>query len=121
MRVADDQVHSWQGGDLFRSALRIASGDDDSGFRVLAADSANRGARVLVGARSHRAGVEDYDGSLRGTGGTRKSALFELPFEGGAIGLIGAAAEVFDKESGHTLWYRTPESLNEAAEHQAVA
>jgi len=96
--------------------LFVASGDNDSGFGILAADSANRGAGVLIGARRHGAGVEDYDGSSRWTGGARKSALFELPFKGGAIGLSGAAAEVFYKESGHTLWYRTPEFLDEVAE-----
>jgi hypothetical protein len=58
---------------------------------------------------------------LRRTGGTRKSALFELPFEGGAIGLSGAAAEILYKESGHTLWYRTPEFLYGEPENQAEA
>src|SRR5690349_16170382 len=114
--VADNEIDSRQSGDFFRGALRVTSCDNDSGFRILAADSADRGAGVLIGARSHGAGVEDYDGSVRRTGGARESALFELPFEGGAIGLSGSAAEVFYKESGLTLWYRTPEFLNEVTE-----
>ncbi len=39
------------------------------------------------------------------------SALLELAFKRGAVGLRGAATKVFYKEFGHTLWYRTPESL----------
>ena len=110
MRVADDKVDARQSCDLFRSALRVTAGDDDSGFRILPADSANRGAGVLIGACCYGAGVQDYNGGLRRTRGADEPTLFELPFEGGAIGLGGAATEVFYKESGHMsiLAHRQP-------------
>ena len=64
--IADDQSHAGQRGDLFRGALRVTSGDHDSGLRILAADAADGGARILIGAGRDGAGIQDDDGSLRG-------------------------------------------------------
>jgi hypothetical protein len=61
VRVANDKVHSRQGRDLFRGPLCVTPRDHDPGIRILAADSADSGAGVLIGAGGHRAGVEDYD------------------------------------------------------------
>ena len=66
--------------------------------------SADCRARILVRAIGYRTGIQDYHGSLRRAGSARESALFKLAFESGAIGLSGAASEIFDKECGHTLW-----------------
>ena len=109
VRVADDEVYSGQGRQFFRSALRVASGDNNSGVGILPAHSANRGARILIRTVGHRAGVQDDDGGPSGRGSTNQPALLELAFQGGAIGLRGTTAKVFYKESGHTLWYRIAE------------
>ena len=103
MRVADDQADAGEFCDLFGGALRVASGDDDAGVGVLALHAADGGAGVLIGRSGDGAGVEDDDGGVCGFVGARESLLFELTFEGRAIGLRGAAAEVFDVISGHML------------------
>ena len=47
--VADYGGDAWKGGDLFGSALGVASGDDDFGQRVLALHATNGGTCVLIG------------------------------------------------------------------------
>jgi hypothetical protein len=101
--VADDHGHAWESGDFFRGALRVATCDHDLGAGILAAYAADGGAGVLVRAGSHGAGVHYYHGGLGGSGGAGHAALFELAFEGGAVGLRGAAAEVFYVVSGHLV------------------
>jgi hypothetical protein len=104
VRIADHQAYAWQRRDLFRRTLRIATGDNDPGVRILTTNPPDGRTRILVRSRSYGAGIHYYDGSLCGSGGAGKAAFFELTFEGGAIRLGGAAAEVFYKESRHTLW-----------------
>jgi hypothetical protein len=54
-----------------------------------------------VGGSGYGAGVEDDDGGRCGIGGGGAAAVEELAFEGGAVGLCGAAAELLDVEGGH--------------------
>ena len=105
--IANNQAHAWKCGDLFRGALRIASGDDDAGIGILPANSTNCGASVLVRSRCYGAGIQHYDRCITRRGGAGIASLLELAFEGCAICLRSAAAEVFYEESGHTLCYRT--------------
>ena len=105
--ISNDQIHAWQRHDLLRRALRIATGYDDSGLWILAAYTPDRGTRVLIGSGGHGARIQHDNRSLRGRDCARISLLLELAFKGCAIRLGCAAAEVFYKESGHTLCYRT--------------
>jgi hypothetical protein len=107
MRVANDQIHARQRCEFFGCALRVAACDNDSSFRVLAADSADCGTGILIGAVGNGAGIQDDYRSLLGIRGANKATLFELAFEGCAIRLGGATAKILNKKSRHALWYRT--------------
>ena len=107
VRISDDEIYARQRSDFFRSTLRVAAGDDDSGIGILPAHSSNGGSRILIRSRGHGAGVKNDERGIGGIRRARQSALGELALESGAIRLGGATAEVFDEESGHTLWYRT--------------
>ena len=111
MRIADDEVNAGQRSDFFRRPLSVAAGDDDSRVRVLAAHAPDGSTRILIRTVGYRAGVQDYDGRLPDAGCARQAPLFELAFKSRPIGLGSAASKIFYKEFGHTLWYRTPESV----------
>ncbi len=68
VRVADHCTYARQRGDFFGSALRVASGDDDFGLRVLALYAAYGGAGILIGGVGDGEGVEDDQVSLLGRG-----------------------------------------------------
>ncbi len=57
MAVADDSVDFGQGGELAGGALGVATGDDEAGVGVLAADAAKEGPGLAVGLGSDAAGV----------------------------------------------------------------
>ena len=99
--VADDQIHARQCRNFLGRALRVTSGDDNAGVRILPAHSSDCGPRVLIGARRDRARIQNHNGGLGPTGGASQTLLFELAFESGTIGLCGATAEVLYKESRH--------------------
>ena len=97
MAVADDGGDAGEIGELFRSALCVATGGDDARFGVEAMRAADVGAGFAVGFGGDAAGVDyDHIGSvglmLRGVGGTQKRG------DCFAVGAGGAAAEVFDVE-----------------------
>src|SRR5580704_4467567 len=95
MRIANDEAYARQRRDFCGGTLRIASGDYDSRLRILAAHAADGSPRILVGGGCDRAGVQHDHRGLRRCVGTGKTALLELTFESCAVGLGGAAAEVF--------------------------
>ena len=99
--IAYNQIDSWQCRDFFRSALGVASCNHDSRIGVLTANAANRGASVLISRRCHRTGVQNYDRRLFRAGGAAQASLLELAFQSRAIGLSGAAAEIFNVIAGH--------------------
>jgi hypothetical protein len=98
--IADDRADSGQGGDFGGSALGVASGDDDFSEGILALDAADGGAGILIGGVCDSAGIQDYEVGFVGCG-AGEAAGFELAFEGGAVGLGGAASEIFDVVGGH--------------------
>jgi hypothetical protein len=100
--VADYGSDAGEGGDFFGGALGVASGDENFGVGIVTLEAADGGARVLVGGVSDGAGVEDDEVSFVFLGGS-EAARFELALEGGAIGLGGAASEVFHVEGGHGI------------------
>jgi len=101
MGVAHDHIYARHGCEFFRGALRVAAGDYDSCSGILPADPADCGAGVLISACRDRAGIQDYDGRLCRSRSAREPLVLELTFDGGAVGLCGAASEVFNVVSGH--------------------
>ncbi len=79
--------------------LRITSGDQDSRFRVLAVNAANRGPRVGVRFSRHRAGVQDDKIGIAPVGRAVEPAFGQLRFERGSIRLGGAASEILDMKT----------------------
>ncbi len=75
MRVANHERHAFEGGNLLRSALRIASGNQDAGRGVGAMNAADRRARILIGRRSYGAGVQHNDFGFRRCAGSRQTAV----------------------------------------------
>ena len=61
VRIADYQTDARQNCDLFWSALGVASGDNDFGFGILPADTANCSASILIGTGGYGAGIQDND------------------------------------------------------------
>src|ERR1700675_1864579 len=99
--VADYDGDAGEGGEFFRGARGVAAGDDDFGDGVGGVEFADGVASLSVGGGGDSAGVEDDDvggGCRRGRG---TAAVEELAFDGGAVGLGGAAAELLDVEGGH--------------------
>jgi hypothetical protein len=78
--IAYNQIDSRQCRDFFRSALRVASCDNDSRIGILTANSANRGASVLISPRCHCTGVQNYHRRMFRACGTAQASLFELAF-----------------------------------------
>ena len=72
-------------------------------MRILGVDFADGGAGLGVGGRGYRAGVQDDDASCDGIGCNGTAAIEKLAFEGGAVGLRSAAAELLDVEGGHQI------------------
>jgi hypothetical protein len=66
-------------------------------------DFADGVAGLGVGGGGYGAGVEDDDGGGCGIRRWGAAAVEELAFEGGAIGLGGAAAELLYEEGGHFI------------------
>src|SRR5208282_10100 len=101
--IADDPGDAWEGGKFFGGALGVAARDDKASLRILGVEFADGVAGLGIGGGGYGAGVEDDDGGGGGIGGGGAAAIEELTFEGGAIGLRGAAAELLDVEGGHDL------------------
>ncbi len=101
VRVAHHQRDAVDGGDFLGGALRIASGNQDAGSGVQAMNAPDGRTRVVIGRRGDRTGVQHHDLGLGRGGGTRQSLIGQLAFNGCAIGLGGAAPEVFYIETAH--------------------
>ncbi len=94
VRIAYDPSNAGQRGDFLGSALGVAAGDHDLGVRIFAVDTADRGARILVGRCGYSTSVEhDYVG-FTGRACVPQASGGKLAFNGGAISLGGAATEV---------------------------
>jgi hypothetical protein len=111
MRIADYGGYAGERRDFLGSALGVASGDDNFRERVLTLYAADGGARVLIGGVRDRARIQNHEVGLRG-GYTGQAAAFELTFERDAVGLGGAASEVFDVEGGHGTVLGTSSELS---------
>jgi hypothetical protein len=63
----------------------------------------NASARFLSGRCGHGASIQNHDLSMGRSFGADHTALLELPFDGSAVGLSGAAAKVLDVKTSHDL------------------
>ena len=59
-------------------------------------------ADIVIGGCRDRASVQDHNGRIMGRSGPVKPALKQFVLDRGAVGLGGAAAEVLNKEAGHS-------------------
>src|ERR1700691_2378814 len=102
VRVANDGADAGECGDFFRSTLGVASGDDDFCRWILAADAADGSSGILIGGSGDGASVEQDEVGVRG-GSAGQAASLELAFQGGAVGLGGAASEIYDVKGSHAI------------------
>ena len=99
--VSDDPRDSWKRGQFLGGALGVATGDEDADIRIGGMKLANGVAGLGVGGGCDSTGIDDNDVSSGGRGGGSEAAIDQLPLDGGAIGLRGAATELFDEETWH--------------------
>src|SRR6266702_2298190 len=99
--IADDPRDSGKYGQFFRSALGIAAGGDNANGGIGGVKLSNGVAGLGVSGGRNGAGVDDDDVGGGGRGSRRAATIKQLALEGGAIGLRGAATELFDEESRH--------------------
>jgi hypothetical protein len=100
VRVADNGGDAGERGDFLRSALGVASGDNNFRQRILTPDTPYGGAGILIRGIGNRAGVQNYEISLRGGSGVQ-AAGFKLACQSRAVSLRGAASKVFYVVGGH--------------------
>ena len=101
MRIADHERDAGERGEIFRRALSVAAGGDNSRRGIFAMDRANRAARLRIGRSGDRASVHDDHVGRGGDGRDIEAARAQLTLDGGGIGLRGAATELFDEKCGH--------------------
>lgn len=101
VRIADDPCDSVQFSDFRRSALCVASRHQNPCLGLLAPNAANCGASIMIGGGCHRAGVENHDLGLIRYFYALHSERGELLFDGRAVCLGSAAAEVLNVVAAH--------------------
>ena len=104
MGVADDQGNAGESGEVVRCALSVTTGDNDASGGIRRVNLTDGVASLSVGGGRDRAGVENNDVGRRAIGRDGAALIAQLALNGGAIGLRGAAAELFNVEGGHILW-----------------
>jgi hypothetical protein len=63
--------------------------------------AADGGAGIMIGGSGDGAGIQDDNSGGGWIGGALKAALLELTLDGSAVGLGGAATEIFDVKAEH--------------------
>ena len=103
MRIANDPGDAGELAQFFGGALGVTAGDDEfrGWARVMKFADGVAGLGVCRGGDG--ASVDDDDIRARCIFGGQATAIEQLAFQGGAISLRGAAAELFDMESGHYI------------------
>ena len=102
VRVADYPMYAGESGKFFGGALGVAASDQDARIRILAVNSADLLAHVVIGSGSDGTRVEHHDVGLRRVGGFQAFGR-ESGFQRRAVGLRGTAPEVVDMEALHCL------------------
>ena len=109
MGIADNPGDARERGKLFGGALGVAAGDNETDGGVGSVKLANGIASLGVSRGRNGASVDDDDVSGSGRGCGRATAVEQLALDGGAIGLRGAATELFDEEGRHLRVKKTKE------------
>ena len=99
--IAYDMGDAREDGQFFWCALSVTSGDENFGGGVLRVDFANGVAGLRVSSGSDGAGIDDDEFGCVWGGSGAAATVKQLPLDGGAIGLCGAASELFDVEASH--------------------
>jgi len=99
--IAYDMGDAREDGQFFGCALSVTSGDENFGGGVLRVDFANGVAGLRVSSGSDGAGIDDDEFGCVWGGSGAAATVKQLPLDGGAIGLCGAASELFDVEASH--------------------
>src|ERR1700751_2825900 len=101
MGVADDEGNAGESCNFFWGALGITAGYQDACGGIGEVEFADGVAGLGVSRGGDGAGVKNDDVGC-GRIGRKNAALFEqLPLDGRAVGLSGAASELLDKECAH--------------------
>jgi hypothetical protein len=103
VRIANDPGHAGECGQFFGRALRITTSDDNAGCGVGGVKLSNGVASLGVGRGRDGAGVDDDDVGGGWRGDRRTTTVEQLTLDGSAIGLRGAATELFDEEARHLI------------------
>jgi hypothetical protein len=99
--VANDEGNTREGRKFFGGALSITAGYEDPCGGIGSKNFTDSVAGLSVSGCRDGASVENND-VCGGTIKRKDTALFaELPLDGRAVGLGGAAAELFNKEGAH--------------------
>src|SRR6266404_2482966 len=96
--IAYDKGDAGESGDFFGRALGVAAGNEDARSWIGRVNFANGVAGLSVSGGGDSAGIEDHDVGRRRIARERASLLAQLAFNGRAIRLGGAAAELSDKK-----------------------
>src|SRR5258708_6152932 len=104
--IADDKADAWESRDFFGRALGVTTGYEDARCRIGSVNFANGVAGLRISRGGDCAGVENYDVGQRRIGRERAALFAQLAFDGRAIRLGGATAELLDKKGAH--WRKTP-------------
>jgi len=101
--IADDEGNSGETGDLLRGALSVTTSDNDASGRIRRVDFADGVAGLSVGGGGDGASIENNDVRRRAIERDGAALVPQLALDGGAVGLCGATAELFDVENGHVM------------------
>src|SRR5712691_7130155 len=101
MRIADNPGKAGKNGQFFGNALSVTAGDDYTNGGVCRMKLSNGIASLGIGGGRDRTSVDYHDVRGCSFGGGGATAVKQLAFEDGAIGLRGAAAKLFDVEGRH--------------------
>src|SRR5882724_7814540 len=99
--IANDEGDARKGGDFFGGALGVAACDENFGGGILCVDFADGVAGLCVCGGGDGAGVDDDEFGVLRRRCSGAAPVEELALDGGAVGLCGAAAELFDVERRH--------------------
>lgn len=101
VRIADHPCNSVELSDFRRSALRIASRNQNPGLGLAAPNAANRGASIVIGGGCNCAGVENHQLGLFRVPDAPHSHTGELALDGRAICLRSTTSEVLNVVTAH--------------------